>query len=88
MFPNARLQKHIANTSYYEIPREEVDLATLFEQFEINKERLGLDDWGISETSCVFVFVFCLVVCLGKLSMYICVAVLDGRKEDVFSNMW
>ena len=53
MLPNARLQKHIGHTSYYEVPRSDVELATLFEQFEANKQRLGLDDWGISETSSV-----------------------------------
>ena len=53
MLPNAHLQKHIGHTSYYEVPRSDVELATLFEQFEANKQRLGLDDWGISETSSV-----------------------------------
>ena len=45
------------NGSYtYELPRNDVDLANLFETMETNANRLKINDWGITETTLEEVF--------------------------------
>jgi hypothetical protein len=40
----------------FQISREEVKLATLFEELKKNKQKLGIAEWGINQTSLEEVF--------------------------------
>jgi ABC-type multidrug transport system ATPase subunit len=56
-FPTAKLMMNSINGSYtYELPRNDVDLANLFETMERNANRLKINDWGITETTLEEVF--------------------------------
>ncbi len=56
-FPTAKPMMNSINGSYtYELPRNDVDLANLFETMEMNANRLKIKDWGITETTLEEVF--------------------------------
>merc|ERR1711871_1096499 len=57
MFPTAKLLgEPISGSSKYEVAREEVVLSKAFEALESNKERLGIVDYGFTETTLEEVF--------------------------------
>ncbi|EFA86292.1 hypothetical protein PPL_00079 [Heterostelium album PN500] len=55
--PQANLLNALAGTFNYEVPRNSVELSTLFSEFEQNKERLHITDWGISNSTLEEVFI-------------------------------
>ncbi|KAJ3435955.1 atp-binding cassette transporter subfamily a abca [Anaeramoeba flamelloides] len=55
-YPNAQLLNSLACTRNYEIPKDDILLSTVFNQFESRKEKLGILDWGISHTTLEEVF--------------------------------
>jgi ABC-type multidrug transport system ATPase subunit len=54
--PNARLLNSLGGTNNFEAPSADIDLATLFDTIETNKEALGISHWGVSNTTLEEVF--------------------------------
>ncbi|EGG14460.1 hypothetical protein DFA_12232 [Cavenderia fasciculata] len=57
LLPSATLLNSLAGTYNYEVPSNSIDLASLFRQFEDNRERLGITDWGVANSTLEEVFV-------------------------------
>jgi hypothetical protein len=53
--PNIRLINSLAGTNSYEVSREDIRLSRLFTAIEANRKRLGILDWGVSNTSSSFI---------------------------------
>merc|ERR1711871_223160 len=57
LFPSAKLlQEPIGGKFKYEVAREDVVLSKVFEKVEADKKKLGVVDWGITETTLEEVF--------------------------------
>ena len=57
LFPSAKLlQEPIGGKYKYEVVREDVILSQVFEKVEADKQKLGVVDWGITETTLEEVF--------------------------------
>ena len=56
-FPAAKPMMEPINGSYtFEIPRQNVDLSSVFREVESARDRLQIEDWGITETTLEEVF--------------------------------
>ncbi|KAJ6235328.1 atp-binding cassette transporter subfamily a abca [Anaeramoeba flamelloides] len=55
-YSNAKLLNSLACTRNYEIPKGDLLLSTVFNQFESHTDKLGILDWGISHTTLEEVF--------------------------------
>ena len=56
-FPTSQLMMEPINGSYtFEIPRQNVDLSNVFSEVESARDRLQIEDWGITETTLEEVF--------------------------------
>ncbi|KAJ6244171.1 atp-binding cassette transporter subfamily a abca [Anaeramoeba flamelloides] len=56
LFPKAQLLNSLACNRQYEIPKKDVSLSKTFQIIENNKEKLGILDWGISQSTLEEVF--------------------------------
>lgn len=56
ILPGATLLNSLAGTRNYQVPRKDVTLERVFEEFESNKEKLHITDWAITNTTLEEVF--------------------------------
>ncbi|KAJ6248938.1 atp-binding cassette transporter subfamily a abca [Anaeramoeba flamelloides] len=56
LFPNATILNSLAGTTNYEIPKDDVVLSDIFQIMEEEKDKVGILDWGISQTTLEEVF--------------------------------
>jgi ABC-type multidrug transport system ATPase subunit len=55
-FPNAKLLNSLGGTQHFEIPQKNHKLAQMFKEVERNKEKFGIEDYSISQTTLEQVF--------------------------------
>lgn len=56
VLPGASLLNSLAGTRNYQVPKGDVTLEKVFEEFEGNKEKLHITDWAITNTTLEEVF--------------------------------
>eukprot|EP01094_Clydonella_sp_ATCC50884_P004693 TRINITY_DN13724_c0_g1_i1.p1 TRINITY_DN13724_c0_g1~~TRINITY_DN13724_c0_g1_i1.p1 ORF type:complete len:845 (+),score=259.83 TRINITY_DN13724_c0_g1_i1:97-2631(+) len=56
MWPQAKLVERFAELLTFQIKREHIVISEMFDQMEMNRERVGVVDWGISQTTIEDVF--------------------------------
>lgn len=54
--PNTRLLNSLAGTNNFEAPSADIELADLFDTLEAHKKELGIQHWGVSNTTLEEVF--------------------------------
>lgn len=56
ILPEAKLHVEFAGNIQYEIPKQYVKVSKVFKEMEQNKEKFGIKDWALSQTSLEDVF--------------------------------
>jgi len=57
LLPTATLMENFAGNCIYQVKRTDLTVSDLFEQMESNRESVGFEDWGVTQTTLEDVFV-------------------------------
>ena len=51
LLPGATLMENFAGNCIYQLKKQDLTISELFEEMESNKKRVGVVDWGITQTT-------------------------------------
>lgn len=51
IIPSVQLTENFAGNCVFQMSKDSLTISDLFEQVEMNKARVGIQDWGITQTT-------------------------------------